>query len=221
MNRSTTLLSALVLAGLALPAHADLVITEVMAQTSSGTASTINGDWWELTNSGLAAVTLSGYQWADSEDAIGGPTPQPNLFPAVTINPGQSIIILEEASTSAAEWRTNWGISSSVVILGTDEMLPSAGASDTFSGLGTGGDTVNFYDASGLLIDSFTYAGLTRGVSFELDAQGADLGLSVVGENGAVLAANGDVGSPGSAVPAPGAIAPFAVALIAGRRRRA
>lgn len=217
--KSTTVLAALALTACASAASADLVITEIMAQTSAGTASAINGDWWELTNAGPAAVALSGYQWADSEDALGGAAPQPNFFPTVTINPGESIIILEEASTSEADWRANWGAPASLVILATDEMLPFPGASDTFSGLGTSGDSVNFYDAAGTLIDAFSYTGLTRGVSLELDATGADLGLSIAGENGAVLALNGDVGSPGYAVPAPSTAALLLLGAFTARRR--
>jgi hypothetical protein len=172
-----------------------------------------------LTNSGPVGIDLAGYQWADTEDALGGPTPQPNLFPSVIIAPGQSIIILEEASANEAAWRTNWGIAASVNILGTDEMLPSPPATDTFSGLGASGDGVFFYNPSGDLLSQYTYAASTRGTTFEATPSGSDLGLSVVGENGAVLAANRDIGSPGLApvaVPEPGALLLGAAGVIPG-----
>lgn len=220
MNRSFAV-SAIAACGLfASTASADLVITEVMAQTTAGTASAINGDWWELTNSGPAAVTLGGYQWADSEDALGGATPQPNFFAAITIGAGESIIITEEVAASEDAWRTNWNAPSTLVILSSDEMIPAPGSTDTFSGLGSGADSVNFYDPSGVLISTFSYAAVTRGVSFEMSMSGSDLGLSVVGENGAVLAANSDIGSPGAAVPTPGTLALIGVAAVAARRRR-
>ncbi len=185
-------------------ARAALVVTEVQSQTTAGTPGTINGDWWELTNTGPAAVNLAGFRWADTEDALGGPTPQPNVFPSVVINPGQSIIVLEEVAANEAAFRANWGLPASVVILGTDEMLPSTGVTDTFSGLSADGDAVFFYDPSGVLVSQLVFgsnAGF-RGVTFEADTAGNDLGRSVVGENGAVLAGNGDVGSPGFAVAA-------------------
>lgn len=217
MNRTVIALSsALVLAG---SASGALVITEVLAQTSAGTASTINGDWWELTNTGGASINLAGYQWADTEDALGGATPQTNFFPAITIGAGESIVIVEEAVSSEAAWRSNWGASAALQILSTDEMLPSPGVSDTFSGLGSSNDGVFFYDPSGVLLSSFLYTTTTRGVSFENARDGSSLGLSVVGENGAVRGANNDVASPGTSVPAPAMLPVVAVGVFVSRRR--
>jgi MYXO-CTERM domain-containing protein len=217
---SRTLIAIVALAGIANAASAALVITEVQAQTTAGTASTINGDWWELTNTGNTAVNLAGYQWADSEDALGGATPQPNFFPSLLLNPGQSVIVLEEAAANEAAFRTNWSIPSSVAILGTDEMLPSQGVTDTFSGLSSGGDAVFFYSPSGSLLSSYVFGAITRGTTFEADRSGNNLGLSVVGENGAYRATNGDIGSPGTSVPAPGAAAALVLAGAFGARRR-
>lgn len=217
MLRSMLALSSvLALAGAASGA---LVVTEVMAQTSSGSASTMNGDWWELTNTGGSAINLAGYQWADTEDQVGGPTPQPNFFPAITINAGESIIILEEAAANEAAWRANWSLSAGITILGTDEMLPSPGVTDTFSGLSSSGDGVFFYSPAGLLLSSYTYGVNVRGTSWEAARDGSDLGLSVVGENGAVRAANNDIGSPGTSVPAPALLPVVALGAFAMRRR--
>lgn len=218
---SRTVIAIVALAGLANAASAMLVITEVQAQTTAGTASTINGDWWELTNTSDTAVNLAGYHWADSEDAVGGPAPQPNFFPSLLLNPGQSVIVLEEVMANEAAFRTNWSIPSSVVILATDEMLPSPGVTDTFSGLSSGGDAVFFYSPGGALLSSYVFGAITRGTTFEADRSGNNLGLSVIGENGAYRAANGDIGSPGTSIPAPGAATAMAIAgLFAARRRR-
>lgn len=220
-----TVLTTMLLTGalVTVSSQAALVITEVAPQSSSGTAATINGDWWELTNSGAFAVDLAGYQWADTEDQL--PGTDSNFFPSYLLAPGESVIILEEAAANEAAWRTNWGLGTGVTIFGTDEMVDdSTPDGDTFSGLGSTNDGVFLYSPAGSLLDSYLYAANTRGVSFEKSAAGVDLGLSVVGENGAVLALNGDIGSPGLAVvPVPAAawLLGSAMAVLAGVRRRA
>lgn len=202
-------LAATALAGLltATSAVAQLRITEVMAQVSTGTSSTLNGDWWELTNFGSSPVDLLGYQWADSSAAL--PSSDSNFFPSFILNPGQSLVLMDEAVYSKADWRALWGIPSSVAILAEDEMVDDATPDgEKFSGLSSTGDTVNFYSPAGALLDSYTFGAVTRGVTFEIKGDGTDLGLSVVGESGAVLATNGDIGSPGLAVvPEPTAFA--------------
>jgi hypothetical protein len=222
---TSSILSTAALAGglAAAPAQAALVITEVAPQSTAGTASTINGDWWELSNSGSIAIDLAGYQWADTEDKL--PGTDSNFFPSFLLAPGQSVVILEEGSANKAAWRTNWGISDSVVIFSLDDMVDdSTPDGDTFSGLGNSNDGVFIYSAAGTLLDSYLYVANTRGVSFEKSLAGVDLGLSVVGENGAVRAVNGDIGSPGFAVvPVPAAawLLGSALAAVAGLRRRA
>ncbi|NJL31528.1 MAG: lamin tail domain-containing protein [Phycisphaerales bacterium] len=175
-------------------------------------ASTINGDWWELTNTGDTAINLAGFQWADTEDAL--PSTDSNFFPSFIINPGQSIIILEENTSNEAAWLTNWGLDSSVVILAMDEMVDdSTPDGDTFSGLSSSGDGVFFYNPLGQLLSSFSYGSAIRGTSFEISKSGVSLGNSVVGEFGAVKAANNDVGSPGTAVPEPVTMSLLSLAL--------
>jgi hypothetical protein len=214
--------AASVLAIVTQSARADLVITEIMAKTTSGTTSTISDDWWELTNSGLAPINLQGYQWADTEDQLGGAAPAPNFFPSITINPGESIIILGENSIDESAWRTNWSLSPSVVVLSQDEMVDNVPPDgDIFSGLGSTSDGVFFYDSTGSLLDSFTYASQTQGSTLERDTLRNDLGVSIAGENGAITAANGDNGSPGLAIPEPSTamLLLSAGALLIARRR--
>lgn len=189
-------------------ASAALVITEVQSQTTSGTDGTVNGDWWELTNSGPTSINLSGYMWADTEDDLFGADPNPNGFPNFVISPGQSIIILDEESANVPAWRTNWGLDGSVEVLSLDEMIdmPPMDAGGAFSGFGAANDAVYLYDPSGSLLSSYSWASNVRGTTFERSAGGIDLGLSVDGENGAYVAANGDIGSPGIAVPEPATV---------------
>jgi hypothetical protein len=194
-----------------LPASAALVITEVQTQTTAGTATAINGDWWELTNTGPGSVDLSDYAWADTEDDLFGGEPNPNGFPSFIIAPGQSVIVIDESSTNEAAWRTNWGVGPALEIFSLDEMVdfPPADAGGAFSGLGNANDAIYLYTFDPMnpgattLVSSYSWVSNTRGTTFEASMGGANLGLSVVGENGAVLAANGDIGSPGFAVPEP------------------
>ena len=92
------------LALLASAAHGELVITEVMASSAHPTnvapTPDANGDWWELTNTGSVAVDLTGYKWDDVPTPL---SPTVSIFPpGVTIQPGESIIILEEPSENVA-----------------------------------------------------------------------------------------------------------------------
>lgn len=222
MKRSLSLLAtALAVAASAAPASAALVITEVMSSSAHSGGSN-NGDWFELTNTGPSAVDLTGWSWDDNTFTAGSA----NFGGFTSIAAGQSVIFTEETVGAEASWITNWGLSGvTVVNLG----------SGVFQGLGAGGDSVAIYNASNTLVTSVTFGAATSGVSFEWDASGTSLGVSVLGENGAFRALlNGqttgggpgvDVGSPGSAVPEP-----TSAVLVAGglamtgwmlRRRRA
>lgn len=183
--------------GLALTAPADLIISEIMS-SSSHTNSAANADWWELYNNGASAVDLTGYSWDDDSA-----TPGSADFNGAIINPGQAIIICGETIGQEAAWAMLWGLSGVTVInLGNTE----------FQNLSSAGDTINLFDATSTLIASTTIGAATSGFSFEYDADGQAMGLSVNGENGAfqaTLNAGGgpDVGSPGTVVPEPGTLA--------------
>src|SRR5690606_9994478 len=88
-------------------AHAELVITEIMSQSAH--AGSI--DWFEITNTGAAAVDLSGYQWED--DTARNPRP---AFPSgVSIAPGESIVVSN--NQDPVQFRSNWGLAESVQVL--------------------------------------------------------------------------------------------------------
>lgn len=194
-NLSTFAAALLATAVLLSPAKADLLITEVMS-TSGATGNLAGRDWWELTNNGPIAVMLAGYEWEDN--APGGFGGDTAVFPNVTINSGESIIIHQgPGATGDADFRTTWGLAPAVQVLFQDAF----GGNNPFSGLGSGGDEVNLYDNTGALIASVGFGTSTSGVSFEWDGiTGASLDLSVNGENGAYIATYGGVGSPGAAV---------------------
>jgi hypothetical protein len=205
----------LVIALLAVNANAALVITEVMSSSKQSGAA--NGDWFELTNTGASSVNLNGYYWDDN-----GPSANDgSLFPEIIVPAGESIIILDE--DDAAGFVETWGITAAV--------YPRTlfGGEEPFSGLGSGGDQIEIWDTNpnagpANLVASAIFGAATQGFSFEWDLQGNSLGLSVAGENGALLASGPgglDVGSPGR-VPEPSTFALAGVAvlgLLAARQR--
>jgi hypothetical protein len=183
-------------------------ITEV-ASTSGAPAGTLSGlDWWELTNTGPGSVSLDGYAWEDS--------PVENVrstFPnGVTVDVGQSIIIHQGTNAAIpADFRTAWNLPASVVVL-TESQFTGA---NMFSGLSSGGDEVNLFNAASVLVHGVAFGASTSGVTFEWDRSGASLGLSVAGQNGAVTSTYGGVGSPGtSVIPEPATLALAGCALL-------
>lgn len=191
------------------------VITEVMS-TSGAPAGSLSGlDWFEVTNVGAAPALLDGYSWEDmpvSNDRA--------VFPnGISVAAGESIIVHQGvAATIAADFRTAWGLNSSVQVLTQTQFT----GPNPFSGLGSGGDEVHLFDASSAEVSAVSFGASTSGVSFEWDRTGASLGLSVNGENGAFLSSYGGTASPGaSVVPEPATIGLGAIALSClGARRR-
>ncbi len=196
--------AALACAALAPGANAALVITEVM----SGSNNVFENDWWELTNTGPAAVDLGGYYWDDD-----GPTGADGaFFPAYLLGAGESLVIVE--GDDAANFVAAWG--GGFNALDEEDFT----GPDLFSGLSGGsGDQIELWDADpnagpANLLAAVAFPPATDGFSFEWFTNGASGGLSVAGEFGAFVApgdevggAGTDVGSPGvSAVPAPGAL---------------
>ena len=204
-------------------ASAQLVITEVMANSSQPGGSA-NGDWWELTNTGASSIDLDGYYWDDSIAGNDGA-----LFPTLSIGAGESIVIVDENSANIAGFISAWG--GGFTGISKDEF----GGVNDFSGLSSGGDSIYLWDAdpSGAanLVAQVTFGATTDGASFAWDTSGDSLGVSVPGTYGAFTApgdgaggAGTDIGSPGSAIPEPGfygAIVGFiALPFAAVRRRR-
>jgi len=173
--------------------HASLVITEIMSQSMHETDT--NGDWWELTNTSPSSVYLTGYSWDDSSGV-----PGTIVFDSITIDAGESIIILDEDPTKIDAWKTCWGLGTEVNVYAKDSFT----FSDAFPEFG-GSDGIFVYDSSDLQVAHVSYPTQTDGFSNAWDINTTFLGISSEGQYGAWQSScsSPDVGSPGLAIPEP------------------
>jgi len=206
-------------------------ITEVMS--SSGVGGT--ADWWEITNFGGSAVTISGWKMDDNSFTFANSVA---LVGVTSIAPGETAVFLESATpgTDIPNFRSFW--------TGTSATTPQIGSySGSGVGLSSTGDGVVLFDSLGSEVTPrVTFGVATTGSSFYYfyDSSGSPATspnssalLSAVGTiSGQVTFASAssspaNVGSPGTAinaVPEPSALALVAGAAVGGaavvRRRR-
>lgn len=206
MPLNRLVLAAVVTASLtatALPAFSQTVrITEV-APWGSGNSPYLS-DWFELTNTGSAAVSISGWKMDDASNAFGTSVA---LNGITSIAAGESVIFLETASptTVGASFLSTWFSTSGGPRIGS---YTGSGV-----GLGTSGDAVNIFDGSGALQAKVTFGASDATSPYQTFDNAAGLNnatislLSEAGTNGAFVALNdaAEIGSPGliAAVPGP------------------
>lgn len=120
-------------------AQAVLVITEVNSNANNGTGVN-NGDFFELTNFGTGSINLTGYSWDDDSNI-----PGVSFLPSISINPGQSVVFLNDDG-DVNLFRTTWGLSLAVPVYALSP------------GYGLGGnDIVYVYDAANQPVATFNY----------------------------------------------------------------
>ncbi len=174
----------LVLASVALPARAEMRITEYMYSGA-------NGEFIEFTNVGSAPVDMTGWSFDDDSEIAG----TVDLSAFGTVAAGESVILTE---TNAADFRTAWSLCDNVKVIGGNA-----------TNLGRD-DEINLFDASSQLVDRLKYGDDTLGgprtqnKSAWVSAAGlganiiVDWTLSAVGDGETSIAsAGGDIGSPG------------------------
>src|SRR4051812_33703781 len=88
------------------PASAAVYITEV-APSSGGNSSPVayNADWFELTNSGPAAVALAGWKMDDSSSSFASSVA---LAGITSIGAGESVVFVEGDATTVAGFKSSW-----------------------------------------------------------------------------------------------------------------
>ncbi len=197
-------------------AQAGMQITEWMYQ---GTAlSGVDAEFVEFTNIGGPAVDLTGWSFDDSSATPGAFS----LSAFGVVQPGESVIL---CGLSASAFRTNWGLDSSVKVIG--------GNTENFGR----GDTFNLFDASDALVETLSYGDQdypgtvrTQLKSCNVPANGYGFTAAQLPAAGWVLAsigdaygswqgANNDIASPGL-VPEPATLILFVLGMVGLVRRR-
>jgi len=196
--KKITFAAALIAASM-LPAHAQVRITEVSPFSSGAVpANGYTSDWFELTNFGSSAVTITGWKMDDNSASFASSVA---LTGITSIGAGESVIFLENAVNAA--FISAW----------FGGAVPAGLQVGNYTGGGVGlsqsGDAVNIYNSGGALQASVSFGlsganlegTLTPYHTFDNAASlnGATISsLSAVGTNGAFLSFNGvEIGSPG------------------------
>jgi uncharacterized protein YjiK len=178
--------------------NVNLIISEISPWSSGN--SPYAADWFEVTNNGINAVDITGWKFDDNSNSFGSAVALTGIS---SIGAGQSVVFIETTlqTDAKAAFQKAW--------FGNN--VPKGFTIGSYSGSGvglsTGGDEVNLFDASGTRITGIGFGPSTTGSTFEnRSATGTTIPvpivstLSVLGSNGAVLAATApETGSPGGA----------------------
>jgi len=222
MKSLSSLLITTTLVAISSSALADLRITEVMS-SSAGTP-TATGDFFEVTNYGSSAISVTGWKMDDNTFAIGNAVA---LSGITSIGAGESVIFIESAAGVAVNsFKTFWGGLTGVQV----GYYSGSGVS-----LGSGGDSVILFNAAAAEATRVSFPAATAGKTFYWGYNpitgvvdpSYNGNVSVVGTIGAqvTVTSSGDTGSLGTAigtaaVPAPGAVALLGLAGLVARRRK-
>ena len=222
MKSLSSLLITTALVAISSSALADLRITEVMS-SSAGTP-TATGDFFEVTNYGSSAVSMSGWKMDDNSFAIGTAVALSGIS---SIGAGESVIFIESAAGAAvSSFKTFWGGLTGVQV----GYYSGSGVS-----LSSSGDGVVIFDAAAAEVTRVSFPAATAGKTFYWGYNpitgvvdpSYNGNVSAVGTIGAqvTVTSNGDTGSLGTAigtaaVPTPGAVALLGLAGLVSRRRK-
>lgn len=174
-----------------------LAITEVMSN-SAHSGKDLNGDWFEIVNTGTVPLNLNGYSWDDNHAVSGFAT-----FPSVALAPGEFLLVLDENNAAEAQgFRDAWGLPPELKILTREDF--DVFSPDELRGLGND-DKVIIYKPDGSELVSVSYPAYQTGFSFAWFTDGKPVPgrFSVDGEYGAFTSDQdpADVASPGTASP--------------------
>jgi hypothetical protein len=180
-------------------ARADIKVTEVEPSGSGSTP--YAADWFELTNTGAAAVSITGWKMDDNSASFASAV---DLVGVSSINPGQSVVFIEGDGSNIPSFETAWFGAS----------VPAGFTIGSYSGSGVGlstaGDAVNIFTGSGSIVTGVSFGAAPASPIRTFDNAAGLLGListpSAVGVHGAFAAPGSpEIGSPGTtgSVPEP------------------
>ena len=179
-----------------------VIISEVHPAGSGN--GTYSADWFEVTNTGASNVDITGWKVDDNSNAFADAV---ELRGVTSIPAGKSAVFFENSVIGMPDFTVIANFSNAWFGSATPPsgfLIGAYGGAGV--GLGTGGDAVNLFDASGNRIIGVNVGAATATATFD---NAAGLGsatlplpvvssLSVAGVNGAFLASNGaETGSPG------------------------
>jgi hypothetical protein len=192
--------------------------------SSSAGGGTPTGDFFEVTNYGSSAVSMSGWKMDDGSFAIGSAVA---LNGITSIGAGESVIFIESAAgVGVNSFKTFWGGLSGVQV---------GYYSGSGIGFSSGGDGLILFNASAAEATRVAFGAATSGKTFYWGYNAATGAVdpsynglvSSVGTIGTqvTFTSSGDTGSLGTAigtaaVPAPGAVALLGLAGLVSRRRK-
>ena len=157
-------------------------------------------DWFEVTNTGPAAVDVTGWKMDDNSDLASSAVA---LNGITSIGAGASVIFIETSGAGDLD-----AARAAFIDLWFGGNAPAGLQIGSYSGSGvglsTGGDHVNLFDSHGVLQANVSFGNSPSGPDFATFANDAGLdaatlsGLSVAGDNGAFVAAHDghETGSP-------------------------
>jgi uncharacterized protein YjiK len=176
-----------------------IFITEVSAWSSGN--SPVAADWFELTNTSKTPINITGWKFDDNSNSFAVAA---TLDGVTSIGAGESVVFVDvQTATGAVDaFKSNW--------FGAN--VPAGFRIGTYNGVGsglsTGGDAVNIYNAAGDLQANVVFGGSPLATPFATFDNTTFLNnttisnLSAVGTNGAVSIVNSlrttEIGSPGS-----------------------
>ena len=218
MKSLSSLLITTAMIAISSSALASIRITEVMSSSAGGGSPT--GDFFEVTNYGSSAISMSGWKMDDNSFAIGTAVALSGIS---SIGAGESVIFIESVAGAAVNsFKTFWGGLSGV------QVGYYSGSGISF---GSGGDGVILFNAAAAEATRVSFGAATAGKTFFWGYNSATGAVdpsynglvSSVGTIGTqvTFASSGDTGSLGTAIiPTPGAVALLGLAGLIARRRR-
>lgn len=183
-------------------APASIVISEIMYNPASNENSPGVGEWIEIVNTGAAATDLSGWLFDDEDSTNWSAIPN-----GTVLQPNQIAVFFDADFTTAAEFRTEWNVPNSALVVGigwgslannpsaTNEIL------ELLNIVGEQMDLVNYDDANPWPSGADGPSIYLKSLSVD-NNNGANWARSTVGAKGAISPAGpafstSDVGSPG------------------------